>query len=176
MGPLNPAPKPSVVRSYASRVVVPDGSVPSFGRPRRRPATGTARITRTAIAETVKTTGRRVTRATQREAGVRRGVVTVCPILRRARRLSTFMPETLRIAGVNVNEISSATKTPKAAERPIWLRKPTPTTDRPARATMTVAPAKKTAEPAVPAARRIDSCTPMPASRLRRCRLTMKSA
>ena len=78
-------------------------------------------------------------------------------------------------AGVKVSATMIATKTPPAPARPIWVRKSMRTIDSAARAMTTVLPAKKTAEPAVPMARRIEATTRMPSSIWRRCLSTIKS-
>ncbi len=63
------------------------------------------------------------------------------------------MPAKPTNAGTRVTATSTASTTAPAAARPIFVRIGMFTTDRPARAMITVSPAKTTAEPAVPVAR-----------------------
>lgn len=70
---------------------------------------------------------------------------------------------------------STSIATATAANRPIVVRNGMPATPSPARAMMTVRPAKTTAEPAVAVARDADSSTAMPCASWSRCRDTMNS-
>jgi len=94
-----------------------------------------------------------------------------CPL-----RPSTRGPRKPSSAGSRVNAIATATATVPAAARPIAVRNGIPTTDSATRAMMTVAPAKTTAEPAVPPARPAASSPSRPASSSWRYRETMNNA
>ena len=64
----------------------------------------------------------------------------------------TWRPAKPSSAGSSVSAMTTASATMPAPARPIWVRKPMPVTESPARAITTVRPAKITAEPAVPTA------------------------
>ncbi len=75
----------------------------------------------------------------------------------RWRRVKTRLPANAANAGSRVTAMITAMRTVAAAATAISVRNGMLTTDRPTRATMTVRPAKNTAEPAVPTARPIAS-------------------
>ena len=64
----------------------------------------------------------------------------------------TRVPAKPSRAGSRVRAMRTAMRTVPAPPSPIWVRNAMPVTERPARAMMTVRPAKTTAEPAVPTA------------------------
>ena len=72
--------------------------------------------------------------------------------------------------------MSTATRTPPAAARPMTVRNGMPTTASAARAMITVQPANATAVPAVPAASPADSAGASPAASCARCRVRMNRA
>ena len=71
---------------------------------------------------------------------------------------SKRLPAKPRNAGTRVRATRTAIATMPAATSPMVVRKGMPTTESPASAIITVAPAKTTALPAVPTARAADSC------------------
>ena len=76
-------------------------------------------------------------------------------------------------AGTRVSAEIIVTTTTSAAARPSAPTKPTPEMYRPSTETATVLPATTMAAPEVPAARRTEARTPIPASTCSRCRATM---
>ena len=107
-GPLNPGPKPSASRSYATLVVVPAGWFPSSETPRCRASVGTASATRRARPNTVPATGWRWTTPLQREARVGRSR----PGDRRCTdQASMRRPAKPSSAGSSVTAASTATST-----------------------------------------------------------------
>ena len=78
-------------------------------------------------------------------------------------------------AGTRVSAEIIVTTTTIAAARPSDPTKPTPEIYRPSTETETVVPATTIAVPEVPAARRTEATTPIPASNCSRCRATRNS-
>ena len=123
--------------------------------------TGKAKISRTTTPAAIDTHGRRVTNSPQR---VKAGETWTCSgffgISRRPK-----MP-------IMIGRIVSADTTTAAiaiaAPTPIFPMYGTPTTSRPAIATITIRPAVTTAVPEVAAARAAASATPSPAARCSR--------
>lgn len=81
-----------------------------------------------------------------------------------------------RTAGSSPSARTTAEATAPAEASPIDVSIGTPATDSPARAMMTVAPAKTTALPAVALARATDSTTGIPVASWARWRWTMNRA
>ncbi len=148
-GALAPGPKAFAMVSKACRWVVCGPDVPLLGNARARSRAGTAIVARPAMTRTAVSQGRRVTNRTQVAAKL------VCRLAWCASAVCfgvSRVPANPRMAGSRVRATRTATATATAAATPMTDRKGTSATPSAARAMATVAPAKTTADPAVPVA------------------------
>ena len=160
-GPLVPGPNASLNWSYATRWVADSGWLPSSGWPMRSPVTGNANTSRTATPAAIDAHGRRVTNSPQR---VNAGETWACSAFFGTSR----RPKAPIMIGRIVSAATTTAPTASAEPRPIFPMNGTPTTSRPASATITISPAATTVVPDVAAARAAASCRLSPAARCSR--------
>jgi hypothetical protein len=179
-GPVKPGPNPLVSMSKATRVGVPDGSVPWSADPSCREKKGRAMATMMARAATADSTGCFCTRSAQLgqkpllSAPTTRGPFSARFLF--CLRLMTLGPMNPSIAGRRVRAATMVRATPMAAATARPYRKLTPRANMPSSAMHTMIPAKSTARPEVLTALMMDDSTSRPATRPWRWRVTMKRA
>ncbi len=140
---------------------------------------GSASTTMTAAATTLRTSLCSATMIDQRDQKPRVGSEPMNSPLRTARRClrgSTFSPNSESNAGNSVSDAAAVRVTATAAPIAMPLKKLTPRASSPSNAMHTVVAANSTARPEVFIEVTIESVTPTPRRRLRRCRVTMNSA
>ena len=172
-GALAPGPKARATVSNASRWVDPGADVPLLGSARVRSRAGNAATPRPPMTRTAVSAGTFVTSRTHEadQLVCRRAWCASATRLGVSR-----VPAAPMSAGSRVRATTTAHPTPTAAAMPMTDRNGIWATPRASSAMATVAPAKTTADPAVPVAWAAASSTSTPSASRSRCRDRMNSA